>query len=64
MDKVTLGQAGLAGWRKKVGDVVARPVAGHSSLSTDQVQAAVGALFFALSLLYVTGTFRRLLRRR
>ncbi|HEV2810143.1 MAG TPA: hypothetical protein VGV93_07080 [Acidimicrobiales bacterium] len=62
MDKVGLGKAGLAGWRKKVGDAVAPPVAGHSPMSTDQVRAAVGALFFVLSLLYVTGTLRRLLR--
>lgn len=63
MDKVALGQAGLAGWRAKVGSTVAAPVASHSPLSADQVQAAVGALFFALSLVYVAGTVRRLLRR-
>ena len=62
MDKVALGQAGLAGWRKKVGDAVAPPVAGHSPMSADQVRAAVGALFFVLSLVYVIGTVRRLLR--
>lgn len=64
MDRVELGQAGLAGWRRKVGDAVAGPVASHSALSTDQVRAAVGALFFALALVYVTGTVRRLIRRR
>lgn len=63
MDKVALGQAGLAGWRAKVGNSVAGPVAGHSPLSADQVQAAVGALFFGLALIYVIGTVRRVLRR-
>ena len=63
MDKVAIGQAGLAGWRAKVGNTVAGPVAGHSRWSADQVRASVGALFFALSLLYVAGTVRRLLRR-
>ena len=62
MDKVALGQADLDGWRKKVGNAVAPPVAGHSPMSADQVRAAVGALFFVLSLVYVVGTVRRLLR--
>ncbi len=64
MDKVALGQAGLAGWRAKVGNTVAGPVANHSPLSAGQVQASVGALFFVLSLVYVVGTVRRVLRRR
>lgn len=64
MDKVALGQAGLSGWRAKVGSTVASPVASHSPLSAAQVQACVGALFFVLSLVYVVGTMRRVLRRR
>jgi hypothetical protein len=64
MDTVALGTAGLRGWRAKVGDAVAEPTARHSPMSADQVRAAVGALFFLLSLVYVTGTLRRMLGRR
>jgi hypothetical protein len=60
MDRVAMGKAGLQGWRATAADVVAAPVARRSSLSTDQVQAAVGALFFVLSVLYVVGTVRRI----
>ena len=62
MDAVTLGKAGLQGWRAKVGDAVAGPVAARSRLTDDQVRAAVGALFFVLALGYVGGTIRRLVR--
>ncbi len=51
-----IGSAGLQGWRQKVGDVVAEPVAQRTPLSSDQVRAAVGALFFALSVMYVVKT--------
>jgi hypothetical protein len=63
MDTVSLGKAGLQGWRVKVADVVAQPVAKHSPLSDDQVRAALGAVFFALSTVYVVGTVRRLAAR-
>jgi len=63
MDAVSLGKAGLQGWRAKVGDAVAGPVAQRSPLTDDQVRAAVGGLFFVLSLIYVLGTVRRLSRR-
>jgi len=59
MDAVSLGKAGLQGWRAKVGDVIAGPVAQRSGLTDDQVRAAVGGLFFVLSLIYVLGTVRR-----
>lgn len=64
MNKEALGQAGLRGWRARVGEAVAQPVANHSPLSAEQVRAVVGALFFALSLVYVAGTIRRLVGRR
>ena len=48
--------AGLQGWRQKVGDTVAGPVAGRSPLSEEQVRAIVGAIFFVLEkLAAVTG---------
>ena len=55
-----MGKAGLKGWRAKVADAVADPVAKHSPLSDDQVRAVLGAAFFALSALYVFGTVKRL----
>ncbi len=63
MDTVALGTAGLRGWRAKVGDAVAEPAARHTPLSSDQVRAVVGGVFFLLSLVYVTGTLRRILGR-
>lgn len=55
-DVTQLGQAGLKGWRQKVGDTVAGPVSARTPLSDDQARALVGALFFALALLYVIRT--------
>lgn len=63
MDAVSLGKAGLKGWRAKVADTVAQPVARHSPLTQDQVGAVVGAAFFVLSVVYVTGTVKRLTAR-
>ncbi len=64
MDAISLGTAGLQGWRVKVADALARPVAQHSRLSQDQVRAVLGSAFFGLSLVYVVGTMRRLAARR
>ena len=62
MDAVSFGKAGLQGWRAKVGDAVAGPVAQRSPLTDDQVRAVVGGLFFVLSVVYVIGTVKRLAR--
>lgn len=51
-----IGTAGLQGWRRKVGDAVAEPVAQRTPLAGDQVKAAIGALFFALSVMYIVKT--------
>lgn len=51
-----LGRAGLQGWRVKAADAVAEPVAKRTPLETDQVRAALGALFFVLALSYVIKT--------
>jgi hypothetical protein len=51
-----LGTAGLQGWRRKVGDAVAGPLAQRTPLATEQIKALVGALFFALSVMYVVKT--------
>jgi hypothetical protein len=63
MDAVTFGKAGLQGWRARLADVVAGPVARRSGLADDQVRAAVGAVFFVLSVVYVAGTLKRLAER-
>jgi hypothetical protein len=49
MDAKALGDAGLHGWKEKVADTVAR----RAPIADDVVRAALGALFFALSLRYV-----------
>ena len=51
-----IGTAGLQGWRRKVGDVVAEPLAERTPLAGEQIRAALGALFFALSVMYVVKT--------
>ena len=63
MDPVAAGQAGLQGWRVKVANTVASPVSNHSPLSDEQVRAALGALFFGLSVMYVVSTVKRLAGR-
>ncbi len=62
MDAVSLGQAGLQGWRATVADAVAALVAQRSPFSETQVRAALGGAFFVLSVLYVVQTVRRMQR--
>jgi hypothetical protein len=57
-----MGQAGLQGWREKVADVVSEPVAKRAPVEEDQVRAAIGALFFVLSVMYVFKTITGALR--
>ncbi len=57
MPKATqLGQTGLQGWREKVADGIAEPVAQRAPLDAEQVRALLGAVFFVLSVLYVVKT--------
>ncbi len=51
-----LGQTGLQGWREKVADGIAEPVAQRAPVEAEHVRAALGALFFVLSVLYVIKT--------
>ena len=60
MDAVSFGKAGLQGWRAKVADAVASPLARNSPFTDDQIRAVVGGAFFVLSVVYVVGTVRRL----
>jgi hypothetical protein len=57
-----VGHAGLAGWRKKVADVVAPPAAKRGPVDEDQVRAVIGGAFFVLSLYYVASTIVRLVK--
>jgi hypothetical protein len=51
-----IGTAVLQGWRQKVGDAVAEPLAQRTPLAGEQIKGALGALFFALSVMYVVKT--------
>ena len=53
-----LGQTGLQGWREKVADGIAEPVAQRVPLNAEQVRATLGALFFVLSVIYIVQTVR------
>jgi len=55
---VRVAQSGLQGWRAKVADTVAEPISDRSPLSSEQVRAGVGAVFFVLAVLYVIKTIR------
>ena len=50
MDVKRIGQAGLVGWREKVGDRTAEAVSKRTSLKADTVRAVLGALFLELSI--------------
>jgi hypothetical protein len=51
-----LGQTGLQGWREKIADGIAEPVARRAPLDSEQVRALLGAAFFVLSVVYVLKT--------
>jgi hypothetical protein len=58
MDARTIGNAGLHGWREKVADRVAR----KAPVADDIARAALGGLFFFLSLRYVVRSLRAVAR--
>ena len=57
-----MGQAALPTWRGFVADRVAPPTAKRTSLSEDQVRAAIGAAFFAVATFYVVTSLVRMIR--
>lgn len=63
MDAISFGKAGLQGWRAKLADAVAQPVARTAGVSDDQVRAVIGGVFFVLSVVYVAQTVKRLTAR-
>jgi hypothetical protein len=62
MDPVKVGKAGLSGWRVKAADAAAAPFENRTPAEPDHVRAALGALFFVLSLLYVVSTVREIIK--
>lgn len=62
MNKVDLAHAPLAGWRARVADAVAAPIARRSRIDERTIQGIVGAVFFALATSYVTRTVLRAVR--
>jgi hypothetical protein len=58
VDAHKLGQAGLVGWRRNVGERLAGPISRRTRLTFDQAMAIVGAVFFVLTLRH----FIRMLR--
>ena len=57
-----VGKAGLAGWRETVADKAAPPLAARTPADEDTLRAAIGALFFVLSVFYVVSTIKRALQ--
>jgi len=55
-----VGHAGLQGWREKVADGVAGPVARRTPLQEDNVRAIIGATFLVLSVIYLVNAIRAL----
>ena len=60
---IRAGEAGLQGWREKVADGIAKPVAGRTGLSEEQVRALVGAAFLILGVVYVATAVKELLQQ-
>jgi hypothetical protein len=56
-----MGKVGLNGWKGKVGERVAEPVARRTRLTEDQVRAIVGTLFLALTTWQFVKTLRRVI---
>lgn len=59
MDVKRFGETALSGWREKVADAVAE----RAPVRSDRARAAIGVVFFALSLRYVLKTVGRAARQ-
>jgi hypothetical protein len=58
-----LGHEGLVGWRGAVADRVAPPAAKRAPATEDQLRAAIGGIFYALSVYYVASTTWKMIQR-
>ncbi len=63
MKAKTIGNQALSGWRTKVGKPVAKQLSQRTRLKADQVEAAIGALFFLSSVWYVFQTIRGAIKK-
>ena len=59
MDARRVGQAGLIGWRAKVGERAAGAISARTRLTEDHARAVLGAVFFVIT----TRSFIRMVRR-
>jgi hypothetical protein len=59
MGATRLGQAGLTGWRGKVGESIAKMLASRTHLTTDQARALVGTGIFLLTIRSLVQMLRR-----
>jgi hypothetical protein len=57
-----VGQAGLQGWREKVADGIAQPVASRTQLDEDRLRGLIGGAFLVLSLIYVAKALTAVMR--
>jgi hypothetical protein len=64
MNKTQTLQAGLVGWREAFAKKIEKPVSKRTPLSTRQIRAILGALFFVSSALYVGRAVRRAIKQR
>ena len=58
-----LGQEALAGWRGTLADKVAPKASDVAPPTEEQIRAAIGALFYALSVYYVIATTIKMVKR-
>ena len=56
------GQAALMGWRRRIGEPVARKVAERTGLDAARVEGLIGLAFVTLSALYVARAVARMAR--
>lgn len=64
MKTTRMGQQALSGWRVKVGMPIATQVSKRTRITSEQVQAAIGAAFFLSSVFYVVKTISAATKER
>jgi hypothetical protein len=62
MNVAAVGEVGLKGWKGKLADRVAPPVAERTRLTADQVRALIGMVFILLTLLSTLRLVRRVVQ--
>lgn len=59
-----LGQHALQGWRGRLADAAARPIAKRTRVTEVDIRAAIGLLFLALAARHLIVTFKRFAQER